>query len=198
MAKSRYRLDNDVLSFRFTATRIDRSDRPRELLEQPGDLHEWFALHGLQVEAVGNDDLQEARALREAIHRVGTALAGGGQPALSDVAVINAAATAGRARRQLGSDGERQWVPEDGFTAGDALGVLAEDAIEKFSAHRDRIKACGNPACRGLFLDSSRARNRRWCSMNFCGNRNKKLNFRHGHALVASDSTGHADRATEG
>ncbi|WP_344513173.1 CGNR zinc finger domain-containing protein [Dactylosporangium maewongense] len=189
---SRYRLDNDVLSFRFAATKIDRFGRPRELLEQPGDLREWFGLHGLPVEAVADYDLPEARKLREAIHRVGTALAEDGAPASSDTALINAAAMAGRARRWLDVTGERRWATEGGFTVADGLGVLAEDAIEYFAAHRDRIKACENPACRGLFLDGSRAGNRRWCSMNFCGNRNKKLILRHGRALTASDSTGHA------
>ncbi|MGP4017932.1 CGNR zinc finger domain-containing protein [Saccharopolyspora sp. 5N708] len=36
------------------------------------------------------------------------------------------------------------------------------------------MKNCEGPGCAGLFLDTSRAGNRRWCSMNTCGNKVKK------------------------
>jgi len=36
-----------------------------------------------------------------------------------------------------------------------------------------RVRQCANPACRFLFLDDSKAGNRRWCSMAACGNRAK-------------------------
>ena len=36
-----------------------------------------------------------------------------------------------------------------------------------------RVRQCANPACRFLFLDDSKAGNRRWCSMAACGNRMK-------------------------
>jgi predicted RNA-binding Zn ribbon-like protein len=36
-----------------------------------------------------------------------------------------------------------------------------------------RVRQCGNPKCVWLFLDTSRAGNRRWCAMSMCGNRAK-------------------------
>jgi predicted RNA-binding Zn ribbon-like protein len=36
-----------------------------------------------------------------------------------------------------------------------------------------RVKLCAMPDCGWLFLDDSRAGNRRWCSMETCGNRHK-------------------------
>jgi predicted RNA-binding Zn ribbon-like protein len=180
MTHARFRLDNDVLSFRFTATWIDRSKHSRELLVSADDVREWLTLHDLPVNKILEGEVPVVRALREAIHRAGTAIASGKQAARTDTVAINTAAVTGRARRQLTRDGRRQWHADGGLTLADALGVLAEDAIETYSAQSDRIKACEDAACHGLFLDSSRARNRRWCSMNFCGNRNKKLNSRHG------------------
>ena len=41
------------------------------------------------------------------------------------------------------------------------------------SADRDRVRACASDPCRWLFLDLSRNRSRRWCSMEDCGNRAK-------------------------
>jgi predicted RNA-binding Zn ribbon-like protein len=41
------------------------------------------------------------------------------------------------------------------------------------------VKACEGPGCTMLFADHTRARNRRWCSMEICGNRAKQAAHRH-------------------
>ena len=41
-----------------------------------------------------------------------------------------------------------------------------------------KIRACSNPECRWLFLDTSRNHSRRWCDMKLCGNRIKARRFR--------------------
>jgi predicted RNA-binding Zn ribbon-like protein len=41
------------------------------------------------------------------------------------------------------------------------------------SDQADRIRECAGENCSWLFLDSSRNRSRRWCSMASCGNRAK-------------------------
>jgi predicted RNA-binding Zn ribbon-like protein len=40
-------------------------------------------------------------------------------------------------------------------------------------ADRDRVRECDGEACGWLFLDTSKAGRRRWCSMAICGNRAK-------------------------
>ena len=40
-----------------------------------------------------------------------------------------------------------------------------------------RLRMCGNPECRWLFLDTSKNRKRRWCDMKVCGNRMKARRF---------------------
>jgi len=42
-----------------------------------------------------------------------------------------------------------------------------------------QVKACEGPICTLLFADHTRARNRRWCSMDICGNRAKQAAHRH-------------------
>jgi hypothetical protein len=44
-------------------------------------------------------------------------------------------------------------------------------AILGLSAERDRIRRCGNPLCRWLFVDRSRRGGRIWCEAAVCGNR---------------------------
>jgi predicted RNA-binding Zn ribbon-like protein len=41
-----------------------------------------------------------------------------------------------------------------------------------------RVKVCASPDCRWSFLDTSRNRSRRWCSMSGCGNRSKNQAWR--------------------
>jgi predicted RNA-binding Zn ribbon-like protein len=40
------------------------------------------------------------------------------------------------------------------------------------------VRACGNPECRWLFLDTSKNHTRRWCDMKLCGNRMKARRFK--------------------
>ena len=42
----------------------------------------------------------------------------------------------------------------------------------------NRVRACGNPECRWLFLDTSKNHTRRWCDMKLCGNRMKARRFK--------------------
>jgi predicted RNA-binding Zn ribbon-like protein len=41
-----------------------------------------------------------------------------------------------------------------------------------------RVRACENPDCRLLFLDTSKNHTRRWCDMRLCGNRMKARRFK--------------------
>jgi predicted RNA-binding Zn ribbon-like protein len=45
------------------------------------------------------------------------------------------------------------------------------------SGDRARIHECAGPGCGWLFLDTSRNRRRRWCTMQGCGNRAKARRF---------------------
>lgn len=44
---------------------------------------------------------------------------------------------------------------------------------------RDRVRACGNPLCRLVFVDQSKGRSRRWCDSGGCGNRIRVARHRH-------------------
>lgn len=70
--------------------------------------------------------------------------------------------------------GTRRWKSPESLLLpiGTALARLVTD--EDF-AH---VKACEGPACTLLFADHTRARNRRWCSMDICGNRAKQAAHR--------------------
>ncbi|MEV0254556.1 ABATE domain-containing protein [Streptomyces sp. NPDC050732] len=180
-ARRVFRMDNEVLAFRFTATVSDRAGlTPRERLTDPARLRMWLRATGLDIADVSPTDLEGAVGLREAIHRVGSAIAAGEQPDSEDVRTLNTFSAAGHAKAAL-EHGRAGWHLTETTPVGDALGVLATDAIRILGGpDRGRVKSCEGPRCAGLFLDTSRAANRRWCSMNTCGNKVKKARINAG------------------
>jgi predicted RNA-binding Zn ribbon-like protein len=69
----------------------------------------------------------------------------------------------------------RRWKSPESLLlpVGQALARLVTE--EDFA----QVKACEGAACTLLFADHTRARNRRWCSMEICGNRAKQAAHRH-------------------
>jgi predicted RNA-binding Zn ribbon-like protein len=52
-------------------------------------------------------------------------------------------------------------------------GLVADllPAVVELRRERERLRMCGNPLCRFLFIDHSRNASRVWCEMAVCGNR---------------------------
>jgi predicted RNA-binding Zn ribbon-like protein len=175
-AQRTFRLDNEVLAFRFTATLSHRnSPAPLERLSGPARLRLWLAAAGLDPSRTpATADVSAAIILREAIYRLGAAIAHGALPPTRDVDTVNAAAAAGHPIPVL-THAELRWQLDSTDKITDALAVIARDAIITLTSHGEgQVKTCDNPDCAGLFLDASRGANRRWCSMNTCGNKAKK------------------------
>lgn len=179
MTTDRVPEDRDGFRFRggcrtldLTATRQARlTPAPRELLATPQDLDRWLVSAGLAAGPPGatSQDVQDARALREAIY----VLAGGlDAPALdaSACAVLNRFAAVAPATPAL----RRDRRVELAGTAGALLATLARDAVRLFGGEdAPRIRQCEAPACTIFFVDASRSGRRRWCSMAACGNQAK-------------------------
>ena len=55
------------------------------------------------------------------------------------------------------------------------------EALARLLAEEDLsdVKACEGATCTLMFADRTRARSRRWCSMEICGNRAKQIAHRH-------------------
>jgi predicted RNA-binding Zn ribbon-like protein len=59
--------------------------------------------------------------------------------------------------------------------------VLAELNRLAETAQLGRLKMCDSPECRWVFFDRSKPANRRWCSSDRCGNRQKVRTYRERH-----------------
>jgi predicted RNA-binding Zn ribbon-like protein len=147
------------------------SDSPLEMLASPADLTSWLADRQPSAEA-GDRDLADAVTLRGAIGRLALAASAGEAADSRDVDLLNLyAATPDIPPRLAGG------ALQAGRTApraAQALSTIARDAVALFSgATAGTIRACDAADCDMVYLDTSRAGNRRWCSMQRCGNRHK-------------------------
>jgi predicted RNA-binding Zn ribbon-like protein len=126
--------------------------------------------------------MRAALELREALYRLLAAQARGRRPAAGDLDAVNAAISGAlpHLRVERAGDGYA-WAWDDAAGSLAApLRPIARSAAELLTSDDlERVRQCDGDTCTWLFLDTSRNRSRRWCSMETCGNRAKA--FRHYH-----------------
>jgi predicted RNA-binding Zn ribbon-like protein len=133
--------------------------------------------------------LEEAVALREAIYRLCLARMSGKQADIKDVAILNGQLAEPLRRMGLAPlKGTLKWQSDRGTAAGSLLKPIAWSAASLLTGPRaGRVKQCQDErGCGWLFIDESRAQNRRWCSMGDCGNLAKSRRHFHRKAVKAT------------
>ncbi len=155
-------LEQAQLVPREVLANLRREAMPGELdrvAAQARDLREWFrgfvgAHRGraLQPEAVA--ELAPLNRLLERDEAYGVVTAGSGSA--------------------LELRNTRRWKSPEALLLPIGLALARLVTEEDFA----QVKACEGPACTLLFADHTRAHNRRWCSMELCGNRAKQAAHR--------------------
>ena len=136
------------------------------------------ALVGLDVlsvaPAVRPEDLASAVTLRDALRRaMGTALAAQ-LPVLRELETLNSYAADEPPIVAISPQGNLLRIATDPVRC--ALSALARDGIAVIALRAHDLRRCHG--CGAYFLDASRGRRRRWCSMERCGNRAKVAGYR--------------------
>jgi predicted RNA-binding Zn ribbon-like protein len=185
-----FTFDSDRLCLDFMATLVDRDGAAIERLMTPDDLSDWFEAAGLSNAnfAVSKKEMAAVLEFREQAHRIVQSVRQSSLPQENDVARINDWAARSLAAPCLNGDGRTAtWIAKSSLAAG--LSQIARDAIDLLTGPEfERLRQCSGTACSMLFIDTSRAQNRRWCSMERCGNRSKKAEFRRRRATGAGRS----------
>lgn len=192
MTKGEFDLDAGALCLDFANTLEWRSAKhPKELLSDYSDLIRWGEAAGivpsgranrLQQIAEGHPEraaaaLECALRLREAIYRIFSSFSEQENVDSEDLAALNKSLARSLSHLQIipssqgfawdwteSPDGLDQIVWPPTRSAGE---LLASDRL-------DRVRQCADDrGCSYLFIDTSRNRSRRWCSMESCGNRAK-------------------------
>ncbi len=126
--------------------------------------------------------LARARTFREALARLFRAKAAAQPSSAGDLEPLNALlAEASRHQRLEGGEGSFSLRWRDLAASLEApLWPVARSAADLLtSADLERVRECDAPDCTWLFIDRSRGRSRRWCSMESCGNRAKARRHYH-------------------
>lgn len=196
-----FELSGGALCLDFANT-CSRFDGPRERLRTYGDLVAFAKQTGIldadeaaAVAALATADpsgadreLAAAKDLREALYRLLSAVAAGDPPPEADLARLNERLPAALAGLRVAArDGAFAWVRHDVATSLAApLHPIVRSAAELLASSDDlaRVRECGDAHCAWLFLDRSRNRSRRWCSMESCGNRAKARRHYRRHRAV--------------
>jgi predicted RNA-binding Zn ribbon-like protein len=166
-------------------------DPPVECLRGYGDLVAWSVRVGLfsagegerlvgeadqrpeDAEAVYGDALR----LRGALYGVFRAVAEGGEAPGRDLEALRGYERGALSRGKL-VQGDRgfAWTWEDGLDLARMLWPIAHAATGLLtSGDLDRLKLCAG--CYWVFLDASKNRSRRWCTMEVCGTDEKKRRY---------------------
>ena len=134
----------------------------------------------------GDRVLADTRALREALSDVVYAGIDRKNPSTSSLPTLERFFRTSSAHTRLVRDGgglKWDWAADAESAPEFPLWILTRAASHlMLSDSIDRVRSCSNPACRWLFLDTSKNQTRRWCDMKICGNRMKARRFRASHA----------------
>lgn len=183
-AELAFRHSSGRLSLDFVMTVGERQVRPHERLRRPIDLARWTVFAGLMDDEppVTARQLADGRVLREAIHRLVRAAMGDEAPKSADIEQVNLWASRPDLAPQLGQDGTvHHRAGRRPIEA--CLASVARDAVRLLGEEDpSRLRECEGEECGGLFLDTSRAGNRRWCTDGTCGNRSRVAGYRRRHS----------------
>lgn len=178
----------------FTNTVNGRPTYVRDDLTSDSDVLRWAHAAGMrrcteETAALGHATakLHGAVVLREHLYGVFGPIAHGDEPHPSAVSFVThrAAQALGSAQWAPGSSGFVPSWPAESIEA--ICDQLADAAMQLLrSSATTRIGACAG--CGWLFLDTSRAHARRWCSMNACGVRSKMRRY-HQRQMTATDTS---------
>jgi predicted RNA-binding Zn ribbon-like protein len=199
-----FELTGGALCLDFANTMGDRPLRTEEHLVRWSDLLAWAVQASVVsareasalkrwaagAERAAEAALDEVKDLRETIYRIFAALAAGRSVPAADLAALNRWLGASLTHlRAVPATGGYGWGWEPSAAPRRLLWPVVWSAAELLVAdERNEVRECASDRCSWLFVDRSRTKKRRWCSMRTCGNRAKVHRFQERRRRAVSAS----------
>lgn len=149
-------------------------------LAAPGESAHWIAAARSQPDAAAAA-LRHAQRFRDAAWRLLAAVAHRTTPAEADLAEVNKLVAKAYARMELipRPDSFELSRHREEENLASPLWPAARSLAEFMTSERlASLRLCASDTCGWLFVDRSRTRQRRWCSMRDCGNLAKQRRHR--------------------
>ncbi|MEO8263214.1 MAG: CGNR zinc finger domain-containing protein [Pseudolysinimonas sp.] len=181
---------SDSLEFAYSGD-MGRGVPEWERLATPHELGTWLATRIDRVDPhdATDRDLSDALNLRGALTALYLAASKGDTLPADAIDTVNLYAATPDIPPAL-AGGQRQ-AGAGRIRVGQVLSTLARDAVQIFAAPDEgRVRTCDDATCRMVFHDESRTNNRRWCSMEHCGNRAKVRAHRERAAMRRHEEKG--------
>jgi predicted RNA-binding Zn ribbon-like protein len=145
-----------------------------DFIDRASGVGAWLAGRFERLAPATERDAADAEALSAAIERLVVATADETTRRADDVDTVNLFAATPDVPPVLAGGHRRAGAAT--VRVSQALSSIARDAVAILTAADGRIRRCAG--CGRVFHDDSRTGNRRWCSMQTCGNRAKVAAFR--------------------
>ncbi|WP_133010669.1 CGNR zinc finger domain-containing protein [Marinomonas flavescens] len=173
------------LAVDFINTQFSTHEKVVNQLECLQDLFQWAAEMEVPLESIDtNANIEDVWQLRSSIKTLVTANTDKQVLPEDALSVLNKHLRNAPLQQQLlvvNQDISLQ--PFDKKLSVDKLlGKVAYEAANLLTSPLSlHVKHCSNEKCILMFVDTSRSKKRRWCSMDICGNRAKASSFYHAH-----------------
>lgn len=176
----------------------------KDSLKEYGDLAKWSREHGILgsreaaqlLEAAkrrGQETvtLKRALELRETIYKIFSAVAHKMEPGRRELDALNGFVSTSMSRSRVVREGRSfHWAWREGGSEPESvLWPIARSAANLLTSdHLAMVGECANEGegCGWLFLDETKGGNRKWCSMEGCGNRAKARRYYEAHVKGSS------------
>jgi predicted RNA-binding Zn ribbon-like protein len=171
------------LALDFVNTVGNRLGHARDYFSTPRDVVRWAGMPSclphLGLVRIRRSDMAGIRSRREYLYELFRPFAKRTKRNVSRMlAALNLDIRQLWSKKTLRHKGGRvQWAFE-GSGAEQLAHAIVSDAADLLSSGRcELIRQCQDRSCGWLYIDRSREKNRRWCSMRDCGNRAKARRF---------------------
>lgn len=154
-----------------------------DLLTHPADVSDWLGAQELYLgEAINEADLKRLKDLRALIRHWVLHKHQNTKSTAKSITILNTYLSQRQAAKKLVAEENefRLEAVDEKLSAAGLLIKVAEDFATLLAAGQlEQVKQCSAESCILVFLDTSKSKRRRWCSMSSCGNRAKASAFYH-------------------